>query len=463
MADTQSSSRRLIPRSLRVRASRWRPILSLTLAFLVILLVLSKPTVARQAQATPGGESPLTLSLQNAIERAKATNQQFQSALLNTALAREDRIQAKAALLPTLSYNNQYIYTQGNGTPSGVFVSNDGVHVYNSQGNIHEEFVSAAKIVEYRRTVLAQTIAEAKAQVVARGLVAAVVQSYYALVIGQRHAANAQQSLQEAQRFVDITQKLEKGGEVARADLVKAQILLQQRQRDFQDAQLAIEKARIGLSVLIFPDLKLDFAVVDDLKSPEPLGPFDEIRALATEKNPDLRAAQLTLRHETLGISAARSEYLPTFSFDYWYGINANEFAVRTPERKNLGSSAQATLSIPVWNWGSTRSKVRQAEFRQRQAQLELSLTQKELYSELNSLYAEARSALAQIDSLRTSADLAAESLRLTMLRYQAGEVSVLEVVDAESTLALARNASDDGLSRYRVALANLQSLTGTL
>jgi outer membrane protein TolC len=56
---------------------------------------------------------------------------------------------------------------------------------------------------------------------------------------------------------------------------------------------------------------------------------------------------------------------------------------------------------------------------------------------------------------------LATESLRLTNLRYEAGESTVLEVVDAQSTLAQARNAYDDGLSRYRIAVATIQTLTG--
>jgi outer membrane protein TolC len=57
---------------------------------------------------------------------------------------------------------------------------------------------------------------------------------------------------------------------------------------------------------------------------------------------------------------------------------------------------------------------------------------------------------------------LAAESLRLYSLRYEAGEATVLEVVDAQTTLTQARNSYDDSLVRYRVALANLQTLTGT-
>ena len=69
----------------------------------------------------------------------------------------------------------------------------------------------------------------------------------------------------------------------------------------------------------------------------------------------------------------------------------------------------------------------------------------------------------AQLDSLRGSVDLAAESLRLTLLRYQAGEATALEVVDAQTTVTQARNSYDDGLARFRLAMANLQTLTGSL
>jgi outer membrane protein TolC len=64
------------------------------------------------------------------------------------------------------------------------------------------------------------------------------------------------------------------------------------------------------------------------------------------------------------------------------------------------------------------------------------------------------------MESLRQSEDLAGES-RLTTLRYQAGEATVLEVLDAQNTLTLAQNALGEGQQRFRVALANLQTMTG--
>ncbi len=80
------------------------------------------------AQAPP-------LTLQDALERARKVAQQYQSAVITAELAHEDRVQAKAALLPTVTWFNQYIYTQGNSTPSGVFVANNGVHDVQQPGD----------------------------------------------------------------------------------------------------------------------------------------------------------------------------------------------------------------------------------------------------------------------------------------------------------------------------------------
>lgn len=436
---------------------------------LFLSLALLYPTVASDSiQAQPSSaseqEPTLTITLQNALERARNNSRQLQSAGLDVALAREDRRQAKVALFPSLDYFNQYTYTQGNGTDSGIFVSNDGVHVYNSLAQVHEELFSPQRLAEYRRTAAAQALATARRDVVERGLTATVAQNYFAAVVAKRRTMNAGQALQEAQRFLTITQQLEKGGEVAHADVLKAQLVSQQSERDLLEAQLSAEKAQISLAVLMFPGFRLDFNVVDDLASVPPLPSYSEIETAALERSPEMRAAKANLRQEEYSVSVARSSYLPSLSLDYFFGINANQFAVRNGEGLNqLGSSVQATLNIPVFNWGATRSKVSQADMRRQQAELALGLAQQQLVSNLHSLYSEARSAQDQLDLLRRSAEAAAESLRLTRLRYQAGEATVLEVVDAQATLYQSRNAYDDGLARYHTALSSIQSLIGTL
>lgn len=423
--------------------------------------------------------TPPAISLQDAIARAKQYGGQIQSANLALLQAREDTAQTRAARLPSVNAFNQFINTQGNGTPSGVFVANDGVHVYNEQAAVHEEVLSLVRHGEMNRALAAEAIAQAKVQVAARGLNATVIQNYYAIVSAQRRLNNARTSVQEATHFLDITQKQEKGGEAAHADVIKAQIDLQQRQRDLSEAQASIDKAKIALGVLIFPNFSADFSVVDDLQQPAALPPLAEAQAQATSSSPDLKAANAGIQEAGYEAAVARYQYLPSLGLDFFYGIDANQFAVTSHDtqatgrstlpdyqvasRNNLGYVAQATLNIPVWNWGATRSKVKQAELKRDQAQLDLTLAQRTLQGNLAAAYAEAQASLAQLDSLRSSVDLATESLRLTLLRYQAGESTALEVVDAQNTLTGARNAYDDGLARYHIAVATLQTLTGAL
>ena len=291
-------------------------------------------------------------------------------------MAHEDRVQARAALLPSGNSLNQFIYTQPNGTPSGVFVANDGPHIYNNQAVVHADIYAPGKRADYRRTIAAEAVAQAKADIAARGLIATVVQNYYGLVSAQRKDANGQQSLREAAQFLDITRKQEQGGEAAHSDVVKAEIQVQQRRRDALEAELAVEKSRIGFAVLLFPDFRQDYSVVDDLASTPVLPPHDDVQSLAANNNPEIRAAQATVQQETHGVSAARSVLLPSLSFDYFFGINANQFTIYNPEhQRNLGSAAQMQLTIPLWTWGASRSKIKQAELKLQQAKVDLSLT----------------------------------------------------------------------------------------
>jgi outer membrane protein len=451
------------------------------LIFILVLLAVGRlsfaqVTLAAQSQgssATPSSGAPLTITLQDALQRARQNNPQYRSAITDLGLAREDRVQARAGLLPNLNYNNSYIYTEGTGPlpascatstlgcPTSKFIANNGVHEYISQAEVHEA-LSLTNFADYRRSAAALAQARAKAEIATRGLVVTVTQSYYGLVVAQRKYATAQSAAAEAARFLDVSQKLENGGEVAHADVLKARIQAQQRQRDLQEAQLDMERSRLDLAVMLFPDFNQDFAVVDDLQTPEPLPTFPEVEAAGRKNNPDLRAALAALEVADHEVAAAWGGLLPSLSIDYFYGIDSNQFAIRSNGVRNLGYSAVASLQIPIFSWGADRSKLKQAELRREQAHVELSFAQRELLSHLRQFYSEAETSRSEMDSLASSAELAADSMRLTTLRYQAGESTVLEVVDAQNTLTLARNAYDDGQARFRVAVANLQTLTGS-
>ncbi|MDD5544127.1 MAG: TolC family protein [Acidobacteriia bacterium] len=411
-------------------------------------------------KASETSTATLTVTLQDAIDRARKNSPEFQASLTAYGLAHENRVQGRAGFFPAATYNNQYLYTQGNGTPSGRFIANNGVHEYLSQANLHET-LSLSQIADYRKLIAGETLAKAKSEIAARGLVVTVVESFYSLAASQRKLQTAQRAADEAQHFLKITQDLEHGGEVAHSDVIKAQLQFQDRERDLREAQLARERDHVELALLLFPTFNRDFDVQDDLDQARPLPPQVDVEAAAQQNNPELRAALAAVRQAKDEVAAARGEYFPAFSLDYFYGIDAPTFSTKTDGIPNLGSSAVATLNIPIFNWGITRSRVKQADLQRQQAERELSFTQRKLLGDLQTLYSEAQAAESELESLHQSAVLAEESLRLNLLRYQGGETSVLEAVDAQNTLRQAQNAYNDGQVRYQVALARLQTLTG--
>lgn len=414
------------------------------------------------AQRDSAGTPALKLTLQDALARARKNSVAFQSALTDSAIARQDRFQAAGALLPSVNYDNQALYTQS--SANGLkFVANNAPHEYVSQANIHES-IGLADVSDFRRASALAAAAKARAEIASRGLVVTVVQGYYSVAAAQQKVLSAQKAADEGDRFLELTQDLEHGGEVAHSDVIKAELQATERRRALQEAQLGLLNARLDLAVLIFPDFNENFEVSDDLHAPAQLPTLGEVQQQAARDNPDVRAALEAARAAGFDVTAARAGYLPSFSADYWYGIDAPQFAVNGPGGvSNLGSSAAATLNIPIWNWGATQSRIKQAELRRDQAKRELSLAHRRLLAEIKSLYSEAETAMNELGGLERSAQLAEESLRLTTLRYKGGEATVLEVVDAQTTYAQSSAAYQDGAVRYRVALANLQTLTGVL
>jgi outer membrane protein TolC len=450
------------------------------LAVAFLMLACAAGAAAQEAQTAPpltlmhpegASAPPSVLTLQDALQRARRNDPTFQTATADAAIAREDRAQARAALLPTLSNTTQFLGNSPNGVnPNGRFVSLDGVEMYREWGVAHQEFsANTFTLAPLKKARASEAAAEARLEVAQRGLTVTVTKNYYALVVAQRKYASAQQSVDQARRFLEITQQQQRLGQVARSDTIKAEIQYRQQQQAFSEVLVAMDAARLMLAVLVSPTLDENFTVVDDLTSAPPLPPFAEVRSMAGRANPDLRAAEESLHAAEQDVTVARNAFYPTFIVDAVYGIEANEFALHSriaaqPELgvlPNLGYFVTLNLQVPVWDWGATRSKVHQSEARARQAQVALSQAQRQQMSSLYSKYNEALAARSAVENLRRVADLAAESLRLTILRYQAGESTALEVVDAQNTLVQARTAADEAEARQRVAIADLQTLTG--
>lgn len=450
---------------------------------LLLLLVACSLSVRGQspdgATASPSSAGPTVITLDEAIRRAEANEPAFVAAVANSKVSALDRSIARSGLLPNARYFTQGIYSQPNGitsdngegvpsSPNPKFVANDSrPREYFAQG-IVDESLSLAGAAAVRRADAMAAMARAEQEIARRGLVATVTAMFYGLLAANNKLAIAQQSSRDAADFTSLTTKREQQREAAHADVVKAQLTQQQRERDLEDAQVAAQRARLELGILLFPDPRTDYTPQASAEIPA-LASREDIEQAAAKNNPELKSALAAMSASDADVLGARAAYLPTLGLNVTYGIDANEFAVNGPvtpdglQARNLGYSATWTVNLPVWDWLSTQHRVKQSEIRRDAARVALSATQRQLIARLDEAYSEAKTARDQLASLDLSASTAEESLKLTKLRYSGGEATVLEVVDAENTYVLAQNAREDGRVRYESARANLQTLTGSL
>ena len=174
------------------------------------------------------------ISLDEAIHMAEANEPTFAAALAEgraTALERKD---ARAALLPSATYHNQYLFTQSNGTQATttqgglnqslpVFIANNAVHEYYSQGSVNET-IGLAQIGAVKLADANAARAEAELEVARRGL----VRNGCGTLLRERPLANQKSACgavgvdyDEANDFLDITTKRENAREAAHADVVE--------------------------------------------------------------------------------------------------------------------------------------------------------------------------------------------------------------------------------------------------
>ena len=129
--------------------------------------------------------------------------------------------------------------------------------------------------------------------------------------------------------------------------------------------------------------------------------------------------------------------------------------------KEHSGVSAAVSLTIPIFDWGLTRSKERQANLRVQVAENERAIAVKGFTQQFYAARAQAANAAARIALAREGITKAQDNLSASIARYRAGEAQIVEVTDAQTTLVAQRSALYQAIFDYQIALARLKQATG--
>jgi outer membrane protein len=422
------------------------------------------PPVSLGSQ-TPVNVNPL--SLEEALRLANAQASSFQQAGLNEKIAAEDVRQAQAAFLPKVSAPLSYIYTSpAIGLKPGEprvpsFIASNAIGEYQAFVNVSGDFDIAGRLratLAKNRALLAA--AHAGTEVARRALAEAVLETYYGLALAIAQRTAAERNLAAAEEFERITALLLSGGEIAPVDLTRAHLQTIARRDELERGRANEEVAAGSLRVLVGYDFTRAISTTDLALVLPDEAEFQQFNPTDISRRPEFTQLEAQLRAARQDIKIAHADRLPALSYSMNGGFDTD--SLKGPRLKeHSGVSAAVSLTIPIFDWGVTRSKERQARLRVQMAENERTIAFRGFTQQFFAARSQAASAAARVRLAREGVLEAQTNLAASIARYRAGEAQIIEVTDAQTMLVTQRTALYQALFDYQTALGRLRQATG--
>ncbi len=428
----------------------------------------NKPEIA-QTPAQQSSASATRLTRDEAVRLALAQASTFQQSKLAELIAAEDVRQARAAFLPRIAVPSTVIYnspTLGPVAPGTAgadrfsYLASNAVAEYLSLVSATGEIDVGGRLrATLRRGIALLEAARAGTEVARRALIEAVDEAYYGLSLSTAKRKSSELSVAAAEDFARITQLMFNAGEVSEVDATRARLQLAGRRDDLEQARTGEVIAAGGLRVLVGYDFAMPIEIVDLTNALPAAGEIDRFVAAAIANRPEF--AQLDAQRRAAGqeARAARAERLPQFSYSVSGGFDSQSLRL-DPLHDHTGVLAAVSVTIPIFDWGASKSRERQARLRAQSVESERNLAVRSFTQQFYAARAQAQSAAARYQLLSASVGDAERNVQASLARYRGGEAAIIEVTDALNTLAAQRAALYQALFDYQAAKARLAQAT---
>ncbi len=406
-------------------------------------------------------QPPEILTLDDCIRLAGAAPSTITLAQQETEIARRGVTSARAGFLPQAHLANNFTYNSPllHDRSQFSFVALNGIREYSFAFTAVQQFDTSGKLRAGMALARAnQEAAAGKLALARRELKRTVTAAYYRLLLTRHVAKVVETTLREGEEFEHRTKLLFENGEAARADLVQASTQVAFLRQSLQEAQLAARLANQDLASFWTRDVDKRLNVEDVLNikpappgeeaSPQPGEPF--LRRLEFNL---LDAQRRMLEAEARG---AKSAMLPQLSAVFQYGIDSNAVLIH-----DRGYAAFVSLDIPIFDWLKAHNDSKQFRLRARQITTNRAITERAFSREYANALARVKDMYRQIEITSSQVELAKENLRLSRIRYEGGEGSMLAVVTAQNRQAQAQTNYYTAVASYLNARVDLEVAAG--
>lgn len=375
---------------------------------------------------------------------------------------KEQKVQARAALLPQLSGEadlgvTHYIDPKsaaGNGKSASLGV------------NLSQSLFSWSKIATLRAGRYTAQAADYDLATANQDLIVRTATAYFNVLVAMESLVAAKTSEAAAKKNYDYAQKRLDVGLAPITDVHEARAEYDSARANTILAQNSLDDSKRALTEITGEPISGFQGLPDDF---HPELPSDENSdawvSKASEQNPQLKSYELNLKAAEAEVSAARGGHYPTLSLGASWSKGRSWYADGDPtlDSHSEDTSVGLTLSVPIFSGGATQSAVRQAIASRDIAQDNLEASKRSINRATASAYQSVVAGVSEIEARRLAVVSAQSAFEASTVGLEVGTRTVLDVLQNQNTLFQAQVLYAQAKYNYLLSLLELKQAGGTL
>ncbi|MBL4678386.1 MAG: TolC family protein [Mucilaginibacter sp.] len=431
------------------------------------MVCLTALATGLRAQIATNPQAP-HLTLKDAVELALKNNYNIKLSQNNATIATNNVTLGNAGILPVVTGDAAFNgsrqktrQTRNDGTINNLNANNSNNNYgVNLNWTIFDGFNMFAN---YDMLKQMDKLGAIRLQDTIQATVAGVITTYYNLV-----AQNVQ--IQALKGAIDISRTQLRYandkfavGRISRLDVYNAQIALNTDTATLLSQIQVFKTTQIQLNQLLVRDLQTDFTVDSTLAISNQLV-LGDILSKAQTQNPAILASQINKRLAEINLKQVRSTRYPIVGVTSGYTFsNSRTPAGFTLSQNTHGLAYGLTASINIFDGFNQWRKERNAKLQIANADITQKKTQQEVDAQISNFFIAYLSGLDLIKLSQSNVDLTKKNLEISLEKYRLGNITPLEIREAQRNYLNAQSIYSNALYQSKMAEVTLQQITNSI
>lgn len=409
------------------------------------------------------------LTLQEAIRIALQNNYDIKLIKNETQIAKNNANLGNAGMLPIVTGDfstggsrQNTLQTQASGTErriNGARNSNMGYGV----GLDWTVFDGFSMFANYDRLKALEQQGEKNATQQILTTITDVLSAYYNVAKQQQLVVAADSTIDISAFRLRIADSKLKIGRGSKLDVLAAQVDYNTDTSSYLQQKNLLDNYMVTLNELLARDVNIKFTVDNAFDIEENLN-YTTLAAQLEQLNPALQSAILNKKIAELSLKQVQGNRYPQISVNSGYDFNRSQ----TPTGFNTqfrarGFSYGLTATVNIFNGFLQRQNERNAKININTAELQLNQTKQNLNAQLTSAYQDYSTFLELAKLERGNIEIATQNLEITLEKYRLGNITPLELREAQRNFIDANNRYLEIKYQGKLAEIYLKQISGTL